>query len=605
MSTKKNYRSLIALLFCWVFILLVGNVYFPKWDKKVGATISWDVTGYYWYLPSIFIYKDLKQQKFGDDIIAKYRPTSWFAQSYIHPSGNRVMKYSCGQAVMYLPFFWVAHLYALNSDKYPADGFSVPYQLAISIGSWLIAFLGFFFLRKVLLRYFLDAYVALTLILLVLTTNYLNYSAIDGAMTHNWVFTLYAFLLWNTIRFYEKPGLFRAVLIGGVIGLAALTRPTEIIGLLIPLFWGVEFPLKQGIKQRFFYIKRHWKYYLAAMIVGGLIGSIQLIYWKYVTGSWLVYSYQDEGFSWLSPHIWKGLFSYKSGWLKYTPVMVFALAGFWVLKREKKSVFLSTITFTVLFIYIAFAWDIWWYGGSLSQRTMVQAYPVLAIPLTAFLQFIFRRGKSFGVTLGLLFVFFIYYNLWMTHQAHRGGHFYTDQMTKAYFWKIFGRFDIPEDACKLMDTDEEFTGERKHIKVLLENDFESEQDTLFCDLPPINGQHSLCVNKERQNSPSYVVACNNGDFDWVRASATFLCKYKEWDNWRMAQLIVKFSHEGHSVKERGIRVYRLLKGGQQRRLYIDVSCPKKAFDKVEVFIWNSDGTKPLLIDDLLLEGYDE
>lgn len=605
MSVKKNYRSLIALLLCGAFILLVGNVYFPKWNKKNGATIDWDVTGYYWYLPALFIYKDLKQQKFGEDIISKYHPTPWFSQSYVHPSGNRVMKYSCGQAVQYLPFFWVAHLYALNSDKYPADGFSVPYQLAISMGSWLMAFLGLFFLRKVLLRYFLDQYVALTLLLLVFATNYLNYSAIDGAMTHNWLFTLYAFLLWNSIRFYEKPGFLRAMGIGAIIGLSALTRPTEIIGLLIPLFWGVEFPLKQGLLKRFSFVKRHWKYFFAAMLVGGLIGSLQLFYWKYVTGSWLVYSYQDEGFSWLSPHIWKGLFSYKSGWLKYTPVMVFALAGFWVLSRKKQPFFLSTILFSGLFIYIAFAWDIWWYGGSLSQRTMVQAYPVLALPMTAFIQFMFRKGKSFRITLSLLFVFFVYYNLWMTHQAHKGGHFYTDQMTRAYFWKIFGRFDIPEDACKLMDTDEEFTGVRKQVKVLLEDNFETTNDSLSCGLPPINGSHSICVTKDHQFTPTFSLPCSNEAFDWIRASATFLCPYKEWDTWRSSQLIVRFVNKGVNVKTRSIRLHRLLKSGQKRRLYIDVSCPKKDFDTVEVFVWNSDGTKPLMIDDLLIEGFNE
>lgn len=603
MPNKRNIRSLIALLFCWAFIYLVGNVYFPKWDKKVGATISWDVTGYYWYLPAIFIYKDVKQQQFGEAIIAKYRPTSWFSQSYVHPSGNRVMKYSCGQAVQYLPFFWVAHLYALNSDKYPADGFSVPYQLAISIGSWLMAFLGLFFLRKILLRYFSDSYVAMTLVVLVLATNYLNYSAIDGAMTHNWLFTLYTLLIWSSIRFYERPNLFRAMAIGGLVGLAALTRPTEIIGLLIPLFWYVDFPIRAGLKKRFQFIKLHWSKYFAAIIIGGLVGSLQLIYWKYTTGSWLVYSYQDEGFSWLSPHLWKGLFSYKSGWLKFTPVMVFALAGFWVLWREKRNFFLPTFLFSILFIYIAFAWDIWWYGGSLGQRTMVQAYPVLAIPLTAFFQFIFRKGKSYGVTMGLLFVFFAYYNLWMTHQAHRGGTFYTDQMTRAYFWKIFGRFDIPEDACKLMDTDEEYTGERRNVKVLLTNDFETAKDTFFCDIPPISGNHSMCLNKERQNSPFYGVAYTNGQSDWVRASATLLCKYKEWDVWRMAQMKVRFLNNEKVVKERGIRVYRLLKSGEQRRLYIDVSCPRKDFNRVEMFFWNGDGTKPLLVDDMVLEGF--
>ena len=592
------------MIISWIFILLVGNVYYPKWQKKYEATITWDVSGYYWYLPSIFIYKDLKQQRFGNEIIKKYHPSASFSQSFVHPSGNRVMKYSAGLALQYLPFFGVAHLYALNSDKYPADGFSRPYQLAISIGSWLVAIIGLFFLRRVLLQYFTDKNVALTLLVLVFATNYLNYSAIDGAMTHNWLFTIYALLIWSSIRFYERPTTPRAVGIGALVGLAALTRPTEIIGLLIPLLWAVDFPLPAGIKKRIHFVKRHWKKYLAALIIGGLIGSVQLFYWKYVTGSWLVYSYEDQGFSWLHPHIRPGLFSYKSGWLKYTPAMTFALLGFWVLWREKRSFFLATIVFFGLFTYIAFAWDIWWYGGSLGQRSMVQSYAILAFPLTAFFQYILRKGKSFKITVGLLLLFFTYYNIWMTHQSHLGGIFFTDQMTKAYFWKIFGRWHVPEDACKLMDTDEEFTGERMAVKPLLKIDFEDEKDTLDCGLPPISGQHSLCLNKERQYSPAFGFPYQKGASKWVRTTATFRCQFKEWDVWKMTQMIARFKKDDQIVKERAIRIYRLLDSGKTRSIYMDISCPSEDFNRFEVTFWNAEGSKPILIDDILIEGYD-
>jgi hypothetical protein len=207
--------------------------------SQMEATISWDVSGYYFYLPALFIYKDLTKVEFRDSVVQKYQMSGGAYQAYDHESGNRVMKYSAGMALQYLPFFAIAHSVATFSG-YPADGFSLPYQMAISFGSLLMAFLGLFYLRKSLLRYFSDTTTALTLVLIVAATNYLNYSAIDNAMTHNWLFTLYALLIWQSIRFYERPTSWRACCIGATVGLMALTRPTEIIAVLIPLLWGLE-----------------------------------------------------------------------------------------------------------------------------------------------------------------------------------------------------------------------------------------------------------------------------------------------------------------------------------------------------------------------------
>ena len=354
--------------------------------KGTEATISWDVSGYYMYLPALFIYKDIKKCSFKDDILSKYQPTPDFQQAFVHQhSGNYVMKYSIGQAIQFSPFLFLAHIWASVSDKYPADGFSFPYQFMISFFSLLIAILGLYYLRKTLLFYFSDGIVSLTLILLVLGSNYLNYAAIDGAMTHNSLFTLYVLIIYTTILFYKKPDYKKALAIGTFIGLAALTRPTEIISCLIPILWGFNFPMGKALKSKFNFIKEHFLKFVTAAIICLTIGFIQLAYWKYASGEWIVYSYQEYGFSWLRPHLIAGFFSYKSGWLTYTPLMLFSLLGFVFFIRLKKSLFLTFFIFSGLFIYICFAWDVWWYGGSLGQRAMVQAYPVLVFPLAALL----------------------------------------------------------------------------------------------------------------------------------------------------------------------------------------------------------------------------
>lgn len=323
-------QSLLALIICYLVLAGTHFLYYPKWKAETHeATISWDVSGYYFYLPAFFIYQDVKELSFKDSIMQKYAPTPYFGQAFEHEeSGNYVFKYSMGQAILYLPSFVVAHAWASSSQAYPADGFSFPYQFMISMNALLFAFLGLLVLRKVLLRYFSDGVVALALLSVVLATNYLNYSAIDGAMTHNHLFTLYALLLYSSIRFYEKASYGWALSIGLLVGLATLTRPTELLTALIPLFWQLDFLSRSAIAKRLAFFKQQLPKLGLAVVAVIAVGMLQLLYWKYTANEWIVYSYEDQGFSWLRPHFYAGLLSYKAGWLVYTPFMVFALMGF-------------------------------------------------------------------------------------------------------------------------------------------------------------------------------------------------------------------------------------------------------------------------------------
>src|SRR5690606_32788596 len=101
--------SRYAYIICVGLLLYAALIFNPKW-KATGreSSLGWDASTYYWYLPATFIYHDLKEQKFGDSIIDKYGFTPAFEQAFLHKSGNRVITYSSGLAVLYLPAFFVA-----------------------------------------------------------------------------------------------------------------------------------------------------------------------------------------------------------------------------------------------------------------------------------------------------------------------------------------------------------------------------------------------------------------------------------------------------------------------------------------------------------------
>lgn len=598
---NRNF-SLITFTIASLVIIAMA-LWYPKWEKKdTEATLSWDVMGYYLYLPAAFIYKDLAQLKFKDKIINQYRPTAGFYQAFLHEkSGNFVMKYPIGLAVLYSPFFAIAHAYALVSD-YPPDGFSFPYQMAISWGSILVAILGLWMARKVLRFYFDEVSSAITLLLVAIATNYLNYTAIDGAMAHNYVFTLYTLLVWLTIKWYGQPTFWKSIGIGLCIGLAALSRPTDLLCCLIPILWGVS--SWDDFRHRLQYWLLHWQKIALTFLAVIVVGSIQLLYWKSIAGEWIVYSYEDQGFSWLRPHIKNVLISYRKGWLVYTPVMLLALIGFFPLFKKYKSLFWACLIFFFINFYVVAAWDIWAYGGAFGQRALIESYVILLFPLTAFWEWIFI--KKWRSVAALLFAFCcIGLNIFQTWQAHGHG-FETEAMTKAYYWRIFANPTPTLLDRKLLDTKEDFQGERHNIQQIYFDDFENFTDSTFYSTKfSKSGNYALHISKDQPFTPTVILEVEEEHPKWLRVSADFYLPQKEWGVWNMTQLIVRFEKSDEVIKNRMIRIQRQLGGRQWQSNWIDMRIPEEDFDHVKMYFWNGGSSKEVFVDNLRVEIYED
>ena len=240
-------------------------------------------------------------------------------------------------------------------------------------------------------------------------------------------------------------------------------------------------------------------------------------------------------------------------------------------------------------MYLAFAWSIWWYGGTLGQRTMVQAYPVLIFAFAGFVDWVLRMPKIIQWATWIVMGGCVYLNFWFTHYAHQGQAVFPGQMTKAYYWRTVGRIDIPEETQKLMDTDELYEGGNRRNIVPLYSE--------------LNDTTSV-LNKNNQYSPRFNFPYTGGA-DWLRFSADFKITWKEWEYWKMTQFIIRFKDKDKLVKERMIRLHRYLWEHNQRNLYFDVKEPKEFFNQVTIFFWNADSEKEITIYNLKAESFDE
>ena len=70
----------------------------------------------------------------------------------------------------------------------------------------------------------------------------------------------------------------------------------------------------------------------------------QMIYWYLKTGyPILKYKNPGVGLDIFTPHIIKAFFSYRKGWLLYTPVLIFSLVRLYFVFRDNKKIFMGTL----------------------------------------------------------------------------------------------------------------------------------------------------------------------------------------------------------------------------------------------------------------------
>ena len=428
-DAKFSFWSLTIVL---LVVIATAIVCFP------ANIISYDTFGYYLYLPQIFIYNDLGFNNIEQvqNIVATYESSGTLYQIWQTETGDWLIRYTSGQAILFSPFFLLAHAYTLLSGGV-ADGFSLPYQIALFGGCLCYFVVAMFLLRRILLHFFSDGITALALVLLTLGTNLFANEVFSMTGIHSQLFFLYTILILYTIRWHERPSWKNILPIALAAGLILITRPTDIICLLIPLLW--EVLDKESLVAKWHLCKEKFPQILVSGVIIGLIGSVQLLYWKTYSGHWLIDSYNNpgEGLDFLYPHITQTLFSFRKGWFIYTPMMLFVLLGFIPLWRRRRDCFWPLLAFLVLNVYLVSCWSCWWYAGSFSNRAYVQSYAVLSIPLGFFLQAIGEKRNFIKIPVYIIAVLFLCLNLFQTWQFKQRIISQSDMTRAAYFANFF------------------------------------------------------------------------------------------------------------------------------------------------------------------------
>lgn len=434
-KTDSSFWCKIVLIITAVTYLCIITI--PNRFNQPKRVICWDIKNYYAYLPAYFIDHNIEMVGWKDNIDPfdqKYWPR-WCSGDYF------IIKTTMGVSFFYAPFFAAAHILAAPLG-YPADGFSFPYAFALLLSGAVFAWLGLLVLSRFLRRRFSDKVTAAVIAIIGLTTNLCWYATFEAPMSHSYSFFLFSCFLYLTELWYENPSWLRSILLGLVFGCISLIRPTNSLIVIVFLLYGVTG--WKDIPEHFKLYFREWYKILSIIVLTLLIWVPQCLYWKHISGSFIFYSYYEEGFYWTDPKFYQVLFGFRKGLFVYSPVLLAALAGYFLLWKRQREYFWPIIIFSVLNVYIVSSWWCWWYGGSFGLRAFIESFPLLAIPLALFLTWVSEQKRWIRATLFSLVVVLALQSSFHIVQYYNEVIHYEGMNKKAYF-HFFGKVKRPAD----------------------------------------------------------------------------------------------------------------------------------------------------------------
>ena len=404
--------------------------------------------------------------------------------------------------VIFLSFLLVASHFFLPKHE-------IPDSLVLQIINLVVAIIGLLFLWRCLLSIFPEATTALLMTLVVLGTNYFQVITGNSPSPVNYLFTCYALILWFTIKWHEKQEWLSACLLGVMLGLTILISPADFAVILIPFFWNVMDRNSFIEKMKFF--KKHIQQVALSFLLMIMLLAPLFFAWNFFMNEFHYFGYSGKGLVYLlARYFWQVLFSFKNGWLIYTPLMIFLVAGFYMLGEKNKKIYYPVFfLFLVNFFYFS-SWSSFHSHVNLGFQALVPTYVILSIPIGYLLSYILDRGIFSKIFAGLVFGFFVILNLLQTWQYEKGI-LIPDVMNAGYYSALFGRTSVPVmEMIKIdysrVNPDILLTEEREFKKSeLLTYDFENRSADYSHHLEGEivkNGKNALQLDSTFQFSPA-------------------------------------------------------------------------------------------------------
>ena len=307
------------------------------------------------------------------------------ARPIVSPQGEVTSRAPLGVSIVWLPPLLLVHagveLASWLGAPVRPDGFSAPYQSAVTSATYVYSLVGLAVLEWMLRRFYGPAVAMLATLAIWLATPLFFYAAANPSMSHGVSACLATLFVAAWLRFRDSERPAHWALMGVVGGLLSLVRVQDAVLLLLPMLDLVRTrgPRAGGR--------------VAAFAAGpAAAGLLQAVVWARLWGGGFVGSLARQGLGFTLELAWlQMLLSPRHGLFTWTPLYLAACAG-WLLwlRRDARLAAYFVLAF-VLAVAVNASMGDWWGSEAFGQRRLLGLTPLFGLGLGEALAFVRRR----------------------------------------------------------------------------------------------------------------------------------------------------------------------------------------------------------------------
>lgn len=384
-----RYETLLALLF--LLTLPLSN----PWVRGDGV-------GYYAFARSMLIEHRLDFTKDWLAANTSFRMGRTDAQGNILSrqytrTGHLDNHFSVGPAILWAPFLVVAHAGVLVYDRFggrtPADGFSKPYIVAMALGTAVYGFLALMISFVLARKYFSERCAFLATLGIWFASSLPVYMYFNPSWSHAHSAFTVALFLWYWIRTRGSRTWLQWAVLGAIGGLMLDTYYVSGVLLLMPVleslggYWKAHRDVRIPAIARLFFGDVIFGAALVAAFLPTLVTK-RIIYGSYMKSGY------EHLWIWTSPWFLKLLFSADHGLFSWTPILIAAVAGLYLLRRYDRELALYSILIFVAVLYTIGCYQDWDGESSFGNRYFIELTPIFVLGLAALFGQLERAWKE-------------------------------------------------------------------------------------------------------------------------------------------------------------------------------------------------------------------
>jgi hypothetical protein len=353
-------------------------------QQRLGARLQSDGFYYYAYLRSLWFDGDV-------DFTNDYRLLGLGAKAHLFrptPTGHAQSAWTIGPAIVWTPFFGVAHAVATRlsatNTMVAADGTSFPYRQAVCVAGLFYGLLGLWFCYRLASLFFSRGLAIVAASTTVGGSFMLWYLVKEPTMTHAPSMAAVAAFAYVWARSLRQRRIAGWVGLGLLAGLMTTLRWQNAIFAILPAIdsaAGLIAAWRQRDRGLALGTLRDGLAFAGAAAVAFLP---QMLAWKAIYGHYLAISPIGPEIRWWAPQVQDILWSSRNGLLSTSPLLYLAAIGLLLFARSAPRVGLAALVAIAVMIYFNASIQDWWGSEGFGMRRFDGVIPLLTLGMGSF-----------------------------------------------------------------------------------------------------------------------------------------------------------------------------------------------------------------------------